>query len=253
MITVTKLHKAFASNLVLKGLDLELDRSGIVAVLGPNSSGKTTLIKAILGMVIPQGGDIKVNGKSVLNDHEYRNEIGYLSQIARFPQNLTVREIIDMIRNLRSGETRASELISLFSLEPFLDKKLGKLSGGTIQKVNIVQAFMFDSPILFLDEPTAGLDPVSLIILKQLIRAEKEKGKLILITTHIMTLVDELADELVFLLEGKIHYRGRSEELKQRYNSDTLELAIARMVKGDFEPILSNGHGVNIPKEELIS
>jgi Cu-processing system ATP-binding protein len=252
MIKITSLYKSFASNQVLNGIDLELKNSGIIAVLGPNSSGKTTLIKSILGLVIPQSGSIELNGKSVLHDHEYRNEIGYLPQIARFPQNLSVREILQMIKNLRMGESRAEEMIGLFGLESFMDKKLGNLSGGTIQKVNIVQALMFDSPILFLDEPTAGLDPVSLIKLKQLIIKERAKGKMILITTHIMTLVEELADELIFLLEGKIHFRGKVSELKDRYSSVNLELAIARMVEGDFKPVSKNGYAKKIYSEQEI-
>ena len=114
-----------------------------------------------------------------------------------------------MIRDIRPGARNHGRLIDILKLQPFLDKKLGALSGGTRQKVNLVLAFMFDAPLIILDEPTAGLDPVALILLKQLIASEKEKGKTILITTHIMNLVEEIADKVVFLLDGLIYFHGR--------------------------------------------
>ncbi|MBV1922970.1 MAG: ABC transporter ATP-binding protein, partial [Flavobacteriaceae bacterium] len=155
MIEIKELHKKFGKNLVLKGVDLSINEGGIFAILGPNGSGKTTLIKSILGMVIPQSGTIQLNGKSIKKDWKYRNEIDYLPQIANFPNNLTVRELIKMIKDLRANNTSEDQrLIELFKLEPFLTKKLGTLSGGTKQKVNIVLAFMFNSPLIILDEPT---------------------------------------------------------------------------------------------------
>src|SRR5690606_32802704 len=209
MIVIDNLHKKFGKNEVLKGIDLKISTGGIFAVLGPNGSGKTTLIKSILGMVIPDSGSISLNGNSIKRDWKYRNNIDYLPQIANFPSNLTVNELIKMIKDLRSDKVADDErLIELFKLQPFLDKKLGNLSGGTKQKVNLVLTFMFDSPLVILDEPTTGLDPISHLRLKKLITAEKEKGKTILITSHIMGFVEEIADEIVFLLEGKIYFRG---------------------------------------------
>lgn len=198
MIEINNLNKRFGKLTVLDGLDLNIDSGGIFAVLGPNGSGKTTLIKSILGMVIPDKGDIKISGNSVLNLSDYRNNINYLPQIANFPANLSVKELIKMVKNLRPKNANDQELIAHFDLEPFLDKKLGNLSGGTKQKVNIVLTFMFESDLIILDEPTTGLDPISLLHLKELIHLEKEKGKTILITTHIMSFVEEIADEIVF-------------------------------------------------------
>ena len=106
MISIENLHKKFGKNQVLKGIDLEIDQGGIFAVLGPNGSGKTTLIKSILGMVVPNSGSIKLNGKSVKNDWKYRNNIDYLPQIANFPGNLSVKELIRMIKDLRSYKKR---------------------------------------------------------------------------------------------------------------------------------------------------
>ncbi|MFS4456034.1 ABC transporter ATP-binding protein [Maribacter sp. 2304DJ31-5] len=227
MIKIENLHKKFGKNKVLSGLDLSIEKSGIFAVLGPNGSGKTTLIKTILGMVVPDEGRIMVGDKPIKGNWKYRQEIDYLPQIANFPGNLKVRELIRMIKDLRQVPSEAEKLISLFKLEPFLDKKLATLSGGTKQKVNIVLTFMFDSPLLILDEPTTGLDPASLIHLKQLIKREKDNGKTILITSHIMHFVAEVADTIIYLLEGEIYFNGSIAALQQKTQQTDLEHAIA--------------------------
>lgn len=227
MIHVENLYKKFGKNQVLSGLDLTIDQGGIFAILGPNGSGKTTLIKAILGMVIPNTGSISVLNTTIKNKWKYRQEINYLPQIANFPGNLKVRELIAMIKDIRQKPSEEENLIALFGLEPFLDKKLSNLSGGTKQKVNIVLTFMFDSPLIVLDEPTTGLDPVALIHLKELIFKEKAQGKTFLITSHIMQFVEEVSDEVVYLLEGKIFFKGSIEQLKTKTGETTFEHAIA--------------------------
>ncbi|MFZ2283103.1 MAG: ABC transporter ATP-binding protein [Lutibacter sp.] len=234
MIEFKNLHKRFGKLVVLDGLDLEISKGGIFAILGPNGSGKTTLIKCLLGMVIPNKGDIIFDKKSVLGKWAYRNNLNYLPQIANFPPNLTVIELINMVKNLRPKDSDTEELIELFGLKSSLDKKLGNLSGGTKQKVNIVLAFMFDSDLIVLDEPTNGLDPIALIHLKEIIQKEKDKGKTILITTHIMSFVDEVADEIVFLLDGKIYFKGTVEALKKQTNNDNLEHAIANLIAKQY-------------------
>jgi len=230
MIEISNLSKKFGKLTVLDGLDLDIGKEGIFAILGPNGSGKTTLIKSVLGMVIPDKGDIKIEDESILGKWNYRNTINYLPQIANFPANLTVKELIEMVKNLRPKESFDADLIDLFDVQPFLDKKLGNLSGGTKQKVNLILTFMFESELIILDEPTTGLDPISLIHLKEIIQKEKEKGKTILITTHIMSFVEEVADEIVFLLDGKIYFKGSSTELKEQTRQLDLEHAIAKLI-----------------------
>ena len=230
MVSIQNLHKKFGKNEVLIGVDLHIAEGGIFAVLGPNGSGKTTIIKSILGMVIPDKGTITVLEQNIKNNSAYRNKIDYLPQIANFPSNLKVKEIITMIKDLRGKTAKDEQLINLFKLESILDKKLGNLSGGTKQKVNLVLTFMFDSPLIILDEPTSGLDPISLIRLKDLIQAEKAKGKTILITSHIMSFVEEVSDEIVFLLEGKIYFKGSVSELKTKTNQPDFEHAIASIL-----------------------
>lgn len=230
MISIQHLEKSFGKNHVLKGVDLSFDQPGIVAVLGPNGSGKTTIIKSILGMVLPDEGSIKVQGEDIKGRWLYRNQIAYLPQIARFPENLTFAELLRLVKDLNTGNPHDAELIRLFELEAFLDKRLGNLSGGTRQKVNLVLTFLYDCPILILDEPTAGLDPLSIVRLKELIRQQRTLGKTILVTTHVMSLVEELADEVVFLLEGHIHFRGSLKKLEEMTGEGNVEKAIAKLL-----------------------
>lgn len=231
MIEIKGLSKRFGKLQVLKSLDLNIEAGKISAILGPNGSGKTTLIKTILGMVVPDAGTIAIDGQEILHKWEYREHIGYLPQIARFPENLKVKELIGMVSNIRKMEGDSTSLINLFKLEPYLNKVLGNLSGGTRQKVNIVLTMMFDSPLLVLDEPTAGLDPVALIKLKELIQEEKRRGKTILFTTHIISLVEELSDEIIFLLEGKTFFQGGLDVIKKTRNNDNLEKVIADILE----------------------
>lgn len=233
MIEIKRLEKSFGKLNVLRGVDLKIKRGSLSAILGPNASGKTTIIKSILGLVIPDAGEIFVDGKQVRGNWDYRNAIGYMPQIARFPDNLSPRELIAMLKDIRgAGDHTEHVLIERFGLQQALGQSLRNLSGGTRQKVNAVLSLMFDSPLLIMDEPTSGLDPVSLIKLKELIIAEREKGKTILLTTHIMGLVEELADEIVFLLEGKIYFQGSVEQLRNTYHEERVERAIAKMMEG---------------------
>jgi Cu-processing system ATP-binding protein len=231
MIQLRGLKKRFGKNEVLKGIDLDIPEGGIYAVLGPNGSGKTTLIKSILGLVVPDAGSIEVSGSRIKNKWRYREEINYLPQIANFPGNLRVTELIGMIKDLRQKESDETRIIEIFNLKPFLDKKLSNLSGGTRQKVNLVLAFMFDSPMIVLDEPTSGLDPSSMLSLKKLIREEREGGKTILVTTHIMQFVEEIADQVIYLLEGRIYFKGSLQDLLEKTHQPRLEEAIATITK----------------------
>lgn len=230
MIEIKDLQKKFGKQEVLKGVDISVEKGKIYAVLGPNGSGKTTIIKSILGMVIKDKGDIIVDGVNIAKSAKYRNNIDYLPQIANFPGNLKVHELIKMIKDIRGNKADELPLIKRFGLEPFLNKKLSNLSGGTKQKVNLVLAFMFDSPILILDEPTSGLDPVAMLHLKNLILETKQKGKLILITSHIISFVEEMADEIIFLLEGTIYYKGTMQGLNEKTKETSLERAMAKLL-----------------------
>ena len=231
MVSVNNLHKKFNKNQVLKGVELNIEEGKTTAVLGPNGSGKTTLVKIILGMVLPNQGDVIFNGQNIKNSWAYRKEIDYLPQIANFPANIKVQELINMIKDLRNKPARDKELIEYFNLGNYLNESLGNLSGGYKQKVNLLLTFMFDSPFIILDEPTSGLDPISLIRLKDFIKQEQAKGKTIIVTSHVMNFVEEVANHVIFILDGKVYFDGSLNSLKEQYKNVDLEHAIANILK----------------------
>jgi Cu-processing system ATP-binding protein len=233
MIAVESLSKRFGKLLVLDGLDLDIREGEVTAVLGPNGAGKTTLIKSILGLVKPDSGSITVDDERINGSPDYREKIGYMPQIARYPENLTAREIIRMIRDLREEQGDVDEsLIDDLRLTPELDKPFRTLSGGNKQKISAVLAFLFRPPILILDEPSSGLDPVTSSVLKDRILAEREAGRTVILTSHVMAEVQELADRVVYLLDGRISFEASVDGLLDVTGEATLERAIARMMTG---------------------
>ncbi len=231
IIRVQKLSKRFGRLRVLDDLDLDLETGRTTAILGPNGAGKTTLIKSILGLVIPDGGTITVAGERLDGSPEYRRRIGYMPQIARYPENLTAREILAMVSDLRGNPPGTDEsLVDELRLEAELDKPFRTLSGGNRQKVSAVLALRFRPEILFLDEPTAGLDPVSSSVLKDRLLRERAEGRTLVLTSHVMAEVQELADTVVYLLDGRIHFRESVESLMGSTGEASLERAIARRI-----------------------
>ncbi len=238
-VRIENLHKKFVRQEVLKGINLTLNSGTITAFIGPNGSGKTTLVKSILGLVLPDEGNIFIEDNSINELKNYRRKIGYMPQSAHFPENLKVIELINMIKDLRGQDAREWELIDYFKLNDSMYKKLRVLSGGTRQKVSAVLAFLFDPPVLLFDEPTVGLDPIVKLNFKQKLIEEKSKGKTILIASHFMREVEELADRIVFLLEGKIYFNGTIAELKAQQSEDNLEKAIAKILSPAADSLAS--------------
>lgn len=232
MITFKGLRKDFGPRTVLQDISLEIPSGQATGIVGPNGSGKTTTIKALLGLVKPTEGDILIDGESVSGSWDYRRNIGYMPQVARYPENMTVAELFTFIKEVRGGQPSSEEeLIAYFGLEPELDKRMRTLSGGTRQKVGAVLAMMFDPQILIFDEPTAGLDPHSSVGFKKRVEEEKKKGKTVLLTTHIMSEIEELAEHLIFIVEGKIRYHGPMDELIKKQQEQRLEGAVAKMME----------------------
>lgn len=232
MIEIKNIHKKFGKLEVLSDINLTFKKGECIALIGPNGCGKTTLIKAILGMVLPDKGTIECNGKSILNEYLYRSDIGYMPQIGRYPDNMTIGQIVEMIKKIRnSNENLDEELLKAFELEKMSDKQMRTLSGGTTQKVSAVLAFLFNPEILILDEPTAGLDPLASEILKEKIIKEKEKGKLILITSHLLSELDDLISEIIFMQDGKVHFHKKIADLKVETQEDKLSKAIAKILR----------------------
>ncbi|OKL42034.1 ABC transporter ATP-binding protein [Pontibacter flavimaris] len=232
MITIENLRKSYGKLQVLKDVSVSFGAGRVVSVIGPNGSGKTTMSKCILGMVLPDSGDIKIEGESVLKKYAYRSQIGYMPQIGRYPENMKIRQVIQMIRDIRKdAKVVDEELIGLYGLEGMYEKRMGSLSGGTKQKVSAALAFMFDPKILILDEPTAGLDPISAEILKCKILKEKKRGKLILITSHIMSEIEEVADEVMCMMDGHVKFHETIADIKAHTNEERLGKAIAKIME----------------------
>ena len=185
-------------------------------------------------MVMPTSGKILFNGKNIANDYLYRSNIGYMPQIGRYPDNMTIGHIVEMIRQIRkSGEPLDEDLLYAFDLPSLYEKRMRTLSGGTTQKVSATLAFLFNPDVLILDEPTAGLDPLASEILKDKIIKEKEKGKLILITSHLLSELDDLVTEIIFMQEGEVKFHKTTELLMEHTGEQKIAKAIANVLKGE--------------------
>lgn len=232
MINVNNVYKNFGKLKVLKDVSVTCNTSECIALIGPNGCGKTTLIKSILGMVVPDKGTIMFNGKNIAKDWQYRKHIGYMPQVGRYPENMTIGQVFDMMKSIRKEDTGQldEELYNEFNLQNLSHKRMSTLSGGTRQKVSASLAFLFNPDVLILDEPTAGLDPVASEILKEKIIKEKEKGKLIMITSHILSELDDLVTHILFMQEGKLRFRKTVKEIRDETNETKLSKAIASIM-----------------------
>lgn len=232
MIEIKNIYKKFGKLEVLNDINLSFKKGECIALIGPNGCGKTTLIKSILGMVIPSKGDILFNEKSVLKEFKYREQIGYMPQIGRYPDYMRVGQIIEMIKKIRNSDQVLDEdLLKAFELEKIFDKQMRTLSGGTTQKVSATLAFLFNPEVLILDEPTAGLDPLASEILKEKIIKEKENGKLILITSHLLSELDDLITQIIYMQDGTVHFHQTIADLLQSTNEQKISKAIAKILK----------------------
>ena len=232
MISVKQIDKRFDKLTVLDQVSLELQAGKSYALVGPNGSGKTTLIKSILGLVIPSAGEILFDRKSIRNEWKYRDKIGYMPQIGRYPENMRIGQLFEMMKNIRKENEKVDEeLIDAFKLYKMYDKRMHALSGGTRQKVSAALAFLFHVPVYILDEPTAGLDPISVEILKEKILHEKRRNKLLIITSHILSDLDELTNSMVYMFEGKVHYDNTIEQLKRETNETRLSKALTTLIR----------------------
>jgi Cu-processing system ATP-binding protein len=235
MIRIEHITKKFRKLLALNDINAQLEKGQVISLIGPNGSGKTTLIKAILGMVKADRGKIFFNDELINGDPSYRSKIGYMPQIGRYPDNMKVGQLFIMLKNIRNvaEEDLDEELINKFGLRVIFEKPMRTLSGGTRQKVSAALAFLFNPDVLILDEPTAGLDPLSSEILKEKILKEKAKNKLVLITSHILSDLDELTTHIMYLQEGKLEFFKEIQRLREETGELKLGKAIARVMKGE--------------------
>ena len=232
MIIANNINKDFGKLKALNNVTVTCSKGECIALVGPNGSGKTTFIKCILGMVVCDTGFITFNGKNILHEWKYRSEIGYMPQIGRYPENMTIGQLIDMMKDIRGKKDLHfdEELVTKFSLDTMMHKRMRTLSGGTRQKVSASLAFLFNPDVLILDEPTAGLDPVASEILKEKIISEKAKGKLILITSHILSELDDLVTHVIYMQEGMLVFHKNINDLRADTGEQKLSKAIASIM-----------------------
>ena len=232
MIIASNVSKKFGKLKALDDVSVTCNKGECIALIGPNGSGKTTLIKSILGMVVCDSGFITFNGKNIKHHWQYRENIGYMPQIGRYPDNTSIGQVLEMMKDIRGKKNMQldEDLVNQFGLKEILNKRMRTLSGGTRQKVSAALAFLFNPDVLILDEPTAGLDPVASEILKGKIIDEKSKGKLVLITSHILSELDDLISQVIYMQDGKLCFHKSITSLQQETGEKKLSKAIATVI-----------------------
>ncbi|MBX7137533.1 MAG: ABC transporter ATP-binding protein [Oligoflexia bacterium] len=234
MIEVRHLYKTFGSVQALSDISFSVKPGVITGLLGPNACGKTTLIKSLLGLVVPTRGQILFDGKDIAGSYGYREEIGYMPQNPDFPSNLSPRELFALLRAVkRDSGLRQDECVELFGLGPFMKRALGGLSVGTRQKVSAVAALMFNPRILILDEPTAGLDPLAAATFKALVVSLAKNDTTVIFVSHVILELERVVEQILFLLDGKLHFANSVTELRRIMGKESLEESILELVKAE--------------------
>ncbi|MFZ1704509.1 MAG: ABC transporter ATP-binding protein [Saprospiraceae bacterium] len=236
MIQVQHISKNFGATKALQDVSFHMPSGACIGLIGPNACGKTTLIKSILSMVIPSKGSIFFDGKDIAGDVEYKRRIGYMPQIGRYPENMSIQQVFNMLRKIRNHQGEEDmELWNSFSLDKMAHKKMGTLSGGTTQKVSAALAFLFKPDVLILDEPTAGLDPLASEILRDKIIAERKNGKLIIITSHLLSELDDLITDIIFMQESRVMFYKSIQQLFDITEEERVSKAISKLLKKDWK------------------
>ncbi|MDB5187163.1 MAG: daunorubicin resistance transporter ATPase, antibiotic transport system ATP-binding protein [Candidatus Saccharibacteria bacterium] len=233
VIQVKNLTKSYGENNVLKGIDLNVERGTMLALLGPNGAGKTTTVRILSTLLKFDGGSVMVEGYDVAKDADkVRSVIGLTGQSAAVDELLTGRENLVMMGRLyrltkRSAIARANELLEEFDLLDAADRPAKTYSGGMRRRLDLAVSLIATPPVIFLDEPTTGLDPRSRIAMWDIIKKLMANGTTILLTTQYLEEADQLADQIIVIDGGKVIAEGTAKELKGKVGKDRLELAFA--------------------------
>ncbi len=237
VIEAKGLKKAYGKNQVLKGIDLKVERGTMLALLGPNGAGKTTTVRILSTLLNYDGGKVTVEDHDVAKEpNKVREVIGLTGQSAAVDELLTGRENLIMMGRLyrltkKSAKARAEELLKEFDLEGAANRPAKTYSGGMRRRLDLAVSLIATPPIIFLDEPTTGLDPRSRLAMWSIIRKLMETGTTILLTTQYLEEADQLADQIIVIDGGKVIAEGTAKELKSKIGNDRLELNFADLTK----------------------
>jgi len=233
VISVKGLQKSYGKNHVLKGVNLQVERGTMLALLGPNGAGKTTTVRILSTLLGYDAGTVTVEGHDVKKHADkVRSVIGLTGQSAAIDELLTGRENLVMMGRLyrltaQSAKERSEELLKEFDLVAAADRPAKTYSGGMRRRLDLAVSLIATPPVIFLDEPTTGLDPRSRLVMWDIINKLKEQGTTILLTTQYLEEADQLADKIVVIDGGKVIAEGTAKELKAKIGNDLLELSFA--------------------------
>ncbi len=238
IVEVTRLTKFFKTLKAVDEVSFRLEPGEILGLLGPNGAGKTTIIHMLLGLTTPTSGSIRVFGFDL---EKHRSEIlqqaNFSSTYVSMPYSLTVREslkVFSWLYNVRRKEEKISELLRIFEMEEIKNKEVRHLSSGLLTRLNLAKALINSPRVLFLDEPTASLDPDIADKTRTLLRRiKKEQGISIIYTSHNMKEMEEISDRIIFLHKGRIVASGKPAEVVQSFRRKTLEEVFLQLARGE--------------------
>lgn len=238
ILTVKNLTKKFGQFTVLKSISFHLKKGEILGLLGPNGAGKTTTIQCILGLIKPTSGKIRIFGKEMAQDREEILEsVNFSSAYVSLPTNLKVWENLYTFARLYSVKNfkdRIKELVDFFAIEDLMPKLYGNLSSGQTTRVNLVKSLLNSPELLFLDEPTASLDPdIADRVRKYLKQIQQKSNISILYTTHNMMEVEEMCDRAIFINEGRIVTEGTPQKLIKRFGLRDLNEVFIKIARNE--------------------
>jgi len=252
ILQISNLTKKFSDNIAVDGISFSVPQGKCFGLLGPNGAGKTTTIEMMEGIIKPTSGEITYSGRTI--DNQYRHEVGIQFQHTAIQDFLTVKETLEMFSKFFNKTIPVKELIETCSLESILNRDTRKLSGGQRQRLLLALAILNDPKIVFLDEPTTGLDPQARRNFWELVNRIKKQNKTILLTTHYMDEAESLCDEIVIMDQGRIIEQGTPQELLA-HNFEGVMVSMPKKIAESLERegfnFQLNNHRVEIMTSEI--